>query len=190
MEVRPKRNKPFECDQCGKEIDTKNDDYNKIILVTFNDNRKFRNKFCSLECLEKWKLLNKKPGMNQEPLEEELKNSPVYEKEAYLEEEEPLDIPTIPTKKDKKGKNEKVSYKKETKKEIYEDNKKKTKRPFRVEPLNILSKEGIDKIDYGRRYDVRGSLQKKPKYAPKHKLKAFLDIFNVLKLKYNKDEYK
>jgi hypothetical protein len=172
MEVRSKRNKPFVCDQCGEVIKTGRN-YSKIIFVNFVGKNKYRNKFCSIHCFDKWKLINKKPTMNQEPLEEELKNSAVYEKEAYLEEEEPLDIP-MKEDKEKKEKND----------------KEKVKKPFRVEPLNILSKDDIDKINYGRRYDVRGSVQKKPKYTPKHKLKAFLDTFNILKLKYNKDEYK
>jgi hypothetical protein len=190
MEVRPKRNKFFTCDQCGEEIDTKGD-YDKIISVHFSEGRKFRNKFCSLDCFEKWKLLNKKANDNKAPLEDAIKKITDSEKEAYKEEEEPDKEYVVPKNKSKDIKykeNTSMDYKKEDKKNKDNADVKETRAD--VECINWTDSKGVDIVKYPGRYDKQGSLQKAPKYAPKDNIKKFLDYFNVLRTKHNKDKYK
>ena len=188
MEVRPKKNKPFVCDECGKKIDTEGD-YGKLISVTFVDGRKFRNKFCSLDCFEKWRLLHKKPNGTKEPLEVEVKKMTEVEKESYKEEEEPEDKDEILNGKKHKG----VSYKGESKAK-YENKKDKiidvNKVRKEVECLNLTSEKGRDMVKYPGRYDRPGSLQKFPKYAPKETIKKFMDYFNIFRITHDKDKYK
>ena len=185
MEVRPKRNKPFVCDECGEEIDTEND-YNKIILVNFADGRKFRNKFCSLDCFEKWKLL-KKPNETRETLEVEVKKMTDAEKEDYKEEEE-----TNGTSKEvKKGK---VSYKGESTTGKYKTDKEiKDIKEIRdnVECLRSTDSKGsFNIINLPGTYDRQGSILESPKYTPKEAMKKFVDYFNIFRIKHNRDKYK
>ena len=98
MRVKPKRNKPFVCNQCGEEIST-DKNYNKIISISFIDDKKFRYKFCSVQCFDKWNLVNSNLVMTQEPLEEEIKESQEHE-DIYNDGEEPTEIIENETKKE------------------------------------------------------------------------------------------
>lgn len=98
MRVKPKRNKPFVCNQCGEEINT-DKNYNKLISISFRDNKKFRYKFCSVVCFDKWNLVNRNLVMTQEPLEEGIKESQEYD-DIYNDEEEPTEFIENETKKE------------------------------------------------------------------------------------------
>jgi hypothetical protein len=82
MKVKAKRNKPFTCDECGKEVDTEKE-YRKVILLRCSEGHKNRNKFCSIQCFDTWNLVNK-----QEDLEDNI-GVEVYDREDEVEEEEP-----------------------------------------------------------------------------------------------------
>jgi len=191
MEVRPKRNKPFVCDECGEKISTKRN-YGKIIFVNFRDNKKYRNKFCSVQCFDKWKLLNKMPAMSQEPLEEEVKKIKFSEKESYQEEEEPaVPLPKIEEyKKEKPG----VKYVEKPPKVKYEKNNKEKKIDNEkisvsdTDTLNLINKKDTD-IE-PELYGKGRFIKTKEKYIPKNKLKDFKDILNILKFKYRRKDYK
>ncbi len=180
MEVRPKRNKVFICDQCGNEMNTKEEDYNKIIIVTFVDGRKFRNKFCSIDCYDKWKLVNK-PNLNKAPLEVEIKKMTEEEKEDYKEEEEPKknNGKNYTSKNDAKD----VSY--ESKNEVkYEKNHKKPE--TETEVINILDRKDEAPNQDSELYGKKRYIKEKEGFDAVNKLKDFIDNINILKYLYRK----
>jgi len=183
MEVRPKRNKVFICDQCDTEINTKKGNYNKIIIVTFVDGRKFRNKFCSTDCYDKWKLVNK-PNLKKAPLEVEVKKMTDEEREDYKEEEEPKknNGNNYDIKKDAKD----VSY--ESKNEVkYEKNEKNHKKPeTETEVINILDKKDEAPNQDPELYGKKRYIREKEGFDAVNKLKDFVDNINILKYLYRK----
>ena len=185
MEVRPKRNKAFICDECGTEINTKKEDYKKIIIVSFIDGRKFRNKFCSIGCYDKWKLMNKKPNLSQAPLEVEINKVTEEEREEYKEEEEPRKQ-DYDNKKDAKD----VTY--ENSSEVKYEKKKGKKEHTETEIISMLENKDIAPVRDPELYGKKRFIKKKEGYEAVNKLKSFIDNINLLKYLYRKkdEDYK
>jgi len=158
---------------CEEKVKTKKGNYRKIIFVNFTNRKKYRYKFCSPSCFEKWHIMNAQQAAPQELLEKEVTKT--YIDEEFKEEEEPNQIAE---KKPAKVKYEDPISNKEY--NIYENNI-----VNEATPLKVMTESQKEPMQYFR-YD-RNTGKREIVYRIKTDSEKIRDANLTLKIKYKKD---